>query len=221
MAAYSMLIFDLDGTLINSLGDITWSLNRTLEQYGLARFTEELVKTFIGNGSRVLVEKAYAAASGSAGPSFLLDEMHRYYLEIYKKNLVRTTVCYDGVIELLTETKQSGLRNIILTNKPADFSTEVTRVLGLSSLVEEVIGPDSYGIRKPDPGVVNLLLERYGISREKTLFIGDSGVDIETALNARITSAVLTYGFGSTRDFTRADFMLDRFSDLKHVIDLD
>lgn len=217
---YSLLIFDFDGTLINSLDDIAWSLNEALSIYGYRSFTPDQVKQFIGFGTQELVRRALESAEPEKAARPDAGEVFNALLEIYRKNMVRTTDCYDGVRELLTLTKEKGLKNVILTNKNAKSSVMVARELGLTPLVEEVIGPETYGIKKPEPGVVHMLMERFNIDPGKTLFIGDMIVDVKTAQNAGISSVGATYGFGSPEQLEGADYLIDSFSELKNIIGL-
>lgn len=185
-----LIAFDLDGTLIDSRRDLTDSANQLIEELGGTPLTEADVSLMIGEGARVLVKRVLNAAGLPEHESALPR-----FLDIYDTRLLNHTVPYEGVVDALLAARTHG-RVAVLTNKPLAPSERILDGLGLRALVDEVIGGDGPHGRKPDPTGLRALMERAGADAERTLLVGDSAIDRETASRAAVRCCLAAYGFG-------------------------
>jgi phosphoglycolate phosphatase len=210
---YDLLIFDLDGTLIDSVGDIADALNRALGELGVAPHSDAAVARMIGNGVVELVRRGL----GPAHERFLEEAVHRYRAAYTQRPLGRTGL-YLGVKETLTAL--SFVDKAVATNKPGQVSREILKQLGVADHFVAILGEDDVGRKKPDPLIVDILRGKSGASRARTLYVGDSLVDADTADAASVDLALVTYGY-SDPDAIRARkarHHLDRFTDLKRLL---
>ena len=212
-----LIIFDLDGTLVDSRQDIATSVNELLTGLGRPELPSEEVFAFIGNGVRKLLERSL---QGSA-TSEKLDEAVELYLQIYRRRLLDTTSVYPGVREALMELEAftSAPRKSVLTNKPTKESLAVLEGLDLARFFDRVHGGESFPKRKPDPMGVDALIESTGARREQTLLVGDSCVDYDTARNAHIRVSLVTYGIGAEEVRSLSpDFFIDDMRELLPIV---
>jgi len=208
-SAVRVLIFDLDGTLIDSKLDLAHSINATLEHMGRAPLTHDKIFSFVGNGAPVLVRRALGEGVTDAEA----DAGLVYFLSYYRAHMLDNTVPYPGVREGLQLLENHPMA--ILTNKPVRFSQAILDGLGLAKYFRFVYGGNSFEKKKPDPMGVETLLRDFGAAPQEAMMVGDSDVDVRTARNAGIWSCGVTYGLGS--DGLRAnppDLMLDTLTDL-------
>ena len=207
-----LVIFDLDGTLVDSSEDITLSVNELLVDAGLDPLSIAEVRDYVGNGVTKLVERALPDSSASE-----IDRAVSRYREIYRRRLLEHTVAYPGVVEALR-----GLRalckNAVLTNKPLLESRMILEGLELNKFFFSVYGGDSFDRMKPDPGGVERLLAEGEVKRTEALLVGDTEVDFETARNARIACCLVTYGPTPYR--TRSLDADYRVTDLRELVAL-
>jgi phosphoglycolate phosphatase len=211
---FPALLFDLDGTLIDSAPDLAAALNRVLASAGREMLPFIQVRGMIGNGARKLVERGYRA---SGGPPEDLDAETERFLSIYGRALACHTRVYDGVAETLAMLAARGHRLGIVTNKPFAPTLGVLQALDLSRhfAPEHVVGGDSVATRKPDPEPLMALLDRMGHEAEAAIMIGDSANDIEAARAAGVRSIAVSYGYcrGAPADLG-ADRLVDRFGEV-------
>lgn len=187
------LVFDLDGTLIDSRQDITTAINRMRAERGLPSLPLEKVVTMVGEGARLLVERALGGeVTGEA-----LDEALASYLEHYRQICLDTTRPYPGV-ESMLETLAGLYPLALLSNKGEALSRRILEGLGLQRFFREVLGGDSLPSRKPDPAGLLLLADRLGVPPERLLLVGDTWVDAMTARNAGSLFALVEWGFPRT-----------------------
>lgn len=184
-----LVIFDLDGTLIDSARDIAHSVNEVREQLSLAPLPISEIESYIGNGVRALLERALEGCDRDAR-----EHAHDAYLPIYRRRLLDHTRPYPGVSTALEQLAAPGRTLSVLTNKPILESVMILEGLGLERHFASVYGGDSFARKKPDPTGVIRLLEEAGARRNETLFVGDSSVDLETARNAGVSCCLVTYG---------------------------
>jgi phosphoglycolate phosphatase len=189
---FQLIVFDLDGTLVDSKRDIAESANATLVAHGASPLTEEAIGRMVGNGAPVLVARAFAAA-GCAAPPDALDR----FLAIYHARLLTHTRPYDGIPDLLADLAPR-VALAVLTNKPIEATRGILDGLGLARYFasERVIGGDGPFPRKPDPAGLNHLMERCGVTPGATVLVGDSVVDWRTAHAANTHVCLARYGFG-------------------------
>ncbi len=186
-----LLIFDLDGTLIDSAKDLAISMNATREHFGMAPVDPELIYSYVGNGAAVLVRRALGPDASEA----LVQEALLYFLKFYRVHALEHTQLYPGVRETLEELSKSGHHLAVLTNKPVRISFDIVGALGLQSHFLRVYGGDSFTNKKPDPIGINTLIGEANGSSNATLMVGDSGVDVQTARNAGVPSCGVAWGF--------------------------
>jgi phosphoglycolate phosphatase len=184
------VIFDLDGTLIDSAPDIRAALNRVLATRGLPDLSAEAVQGMIGDGAKVLVDRAWAAQGRIAEPADLAD-----FLADYEQNSSVETVVYPGLMAALEELTRNGHRLAICTNKPAVATAGILEPLGLQKFFPVVIGGDSTPYRKPDPRHLAAAVTALGASR--TVMIGDHDNDMAAARGLGIPSIFASWGYGS------------------------
>jgi phosphoglycolate phosphatase len=191
MVMNRLIVFDLDGTLVDSRRDLAESANELLESYGARPLTEDRVTAMVGEGARILVERVLAAAAVERPVLEALDG----FLSIYDRRLTNHTREYPGVRDAL-EGVGARAQLAVLTNKPGHHATRLLQALDLSRYFTSVIGGDSAFPRKPDPTALVHLITRAGATRASTLMVGDSMVDVETARRASTALCVARYGFG-------------------------
>ncbi len=214
---YHLVIFDLDGTLIDSSADIHAALNLALADVGLPTHSETAVRSMIGNGVRVLVHRAVGEPAGAAaGPSGerLLEEVIRRYRAHYRTRGITDTRLYPGVAEGLARAPE--VAKAVATNKPGVQARPILASLGIADRFFAVLGEDDVGATKPDPKVVELLCRRAGVARQRTLCVGDSPVDAETAGAAGVDCCLVSYGYGAPAELARAcaRYRADTFGDV-------
>ncbi|MEO8070945.1 MAG: HAD-IA family hydrolase [Acidobacteriota bacterium] len=189
------MVFDLDGTLIDSRQDLANSVNEMLGSYGAAPLSLEAVTGMIGDGARQLVERALAAASVNALPS---DALVRF-LSIYDRRLLEQTRPYPGLVDVVRAAATRASLALI-TNKPETPSRRLLEAFGICDCFQWVIGGDSGFAKKPDPASLRHVIRLAAATPLTTLFVGDSHVDIETARNAGTRMCAVLYGFGEVRE---------------------
>ena len=186
-----LLIFDLDGTLIDSKLDLAHAVNATRRHMSMPELEHERVYSYVGNGAPVLIRRAM----GEAATEAQVQEALEFFLEYYREHYLDYTVLYPGVKESLDRFRDAGKRMAVLTNKPVGISKAIIDGLGVHAHFFQVYGGNSFDFKKPHPAGVEALLRETGIAPARTLMIGDSSVDMQTARNGGIASAGVTYGF--------------------------
>lgn len=210
-----LLIFDLDGTLIDSSRDLAISMNATREHMGMAPLDPNLIFSYVGNGAPVLVRRAM----GPGASEEAVAEALAFFLKFYRVHALEHTRLYEGVRETIEALADANHTLAVLTNKPVRISTDIIAALGLSSELPKVYGGDSFLYKKPDPIGINTLRGETGVGNRETLMIGDSAVDVQTARNAGVPSCGVEWGFqpeGFSTD--PPDFLLRRPQDLLELV---
>ena len=221
VARLKLLVFDLDGTLIDSAQDLCNSVNATLSRFGREPLADEMIAGFIGNGAMVLVRRSFAAAVGAVADEELLAEAYKYFLDYYREHKLDYTYAYDGVLEALAALKQlhdlpdgAARAMAVLTNKPVRPAREICAALGLAPYFLSIYGGNSFSTKKPDPEGLMALMAEAGAQPEETVMIGDSKVDVLTARNAGAWSIGCTFGLApETLTATQPDVMVDSPAD--------
>ncbi|HCL03116.1 MAG TPA: HAD family hydrolase [Lachnoclostridium phytofermentans] len=190
MQQIKTVIFDLDGTLLNTLEDLQSSVNATLSTYGYPERSLEEVRQFVGNGVARLMELAVPEQLDSEKSKEVLDNFKLHYA----KNCNNKTKPYDGILTLLSDLKNQGYRLAIVSNK-FDAAVKDLNQLYFSNFIEIAIGQREGVRKKPYPDTVNIALKELGSCAEEALYIGDSEVDIETAKNASLRMISVDWGF--------------------------
>jgi phosphoglycolate phosphatase len=187
---HGLIVFDLDGTLIDSRRDLTDAVNLLITERGGGALSEDAVGRMVGEGARVLVHRALEAAGLDDEPGSMTR-----FLEIYDARLLNHTRAYDGIAEAVRAARRHA-RVVVLTNKPSAPSLRILEGLGLRALFDDVVGGDGPLPRKPDPASLHALMDRDGIEAARTLLIGDSLIDFETAQRAAVRCCMAAYGYG-------------------------
>ena len=190
----SLVVFDLDGTLIDSRLDLALSTNEMLGTYGAPALPVDQVTMMVGEGARKLVERALGAAGLDPAEPQALPR----FLDIYGRRLLVHTRPYDGIPDVVAELSRSHTL-AVLTNKPADPTRRLLEAFQLAPHFERVIGGDSEWARKPDPAGMHALMSGQGVAARDTWLVGDSMIDVETGRRAGVRLCVVLYGFGQAR----------------------
>ena len=186
---YEHLVFDLDGTLVDSRADLAAAVNYVLLSLGLPELLPPTVYGYVGDGARVLIERALGPAQEDRVPAGLAAFMH-----YYGAHLLDATRPYPGMVEALGVLGARGVTLSVLTNKPVAMSRAILEGLGLADRFLDVVGGDSLPVRKPDPAGVEYLRARTGTALAHMLLVGDSGVDVRTARAAGIAFCGVRWG---------------------------
>jgi phosphoglycolate phosphatase len=209
------LIFDLDGTLIDSKQDLIHSVNAMLEEMAREKLAEETISGYIGHGAPTLVARALGGSATEEERKHALQ----FFLAYYEEHKMDSTCTYPGVEETLAQLHRTNLPMAVLTNKPARISVRILDALGLTTYFRVIYGGNSFETKKPDPLGANTILGEFGAAPEQTMVIGDSEVDVQTARNAGAMAAAVNYGFGvHDRALYPADVYLDNIAELVPLI---
>ena len=187
---FNAFIFDLDGTILDTLWDLRDSVNFALEHNGLPCRSTEEIRAFVGNGIRLLIERA---VSGNTDAK-IIDKCFADFKEHYKLNSANSTRAYDGVIDVLLQLKNKGAKLCVVSNK-ADFAVQTLVEQYFSGVFDFAVGEKEGVRRKPFPDSVYTAMEYIGADKSKTVYIGDSEVDVETAVNSQVPCIAVTWGF--------------------------
>lgn len=192
MRQYDTYIFDLDGTLLDTLDDLTAAVNYALRQHGMPEHTRKEVRQMVGNGVRLLMVRA--VPDGDKNPRF--DDAFRTFREYYMEHSLDTTRPYDGITELLQTLRRQGKRVAVVSNKFYAATRELCQHFFADS-VEVAIGEhEAEGIRKkPAPDTVNEAFRQLGVGRDNAVYVGDSDVDLQTAVNSGLPCISVLWGF--------------------------
>lgn len=195
MKEYKTYIFDLDGTLLNTLADLAASTNYALRQYALPEHSIDDVRRFVGNGVKKLMERA--VPNGLDNPQF--EEVYATFRQHYMEHSLDTTRPYDGIVSTLAELKARGKRIAVVSNKMYEATQELCRHF-FGDYVEVAIGEREDIKKKPAPDTVNEAFRQLGVSKEGAVYVGDSDVDVMTAKNSGLPCISVLWGFRD-RDF--------------------
>ena len=210
----NLLIFDLDGTLIDSKRDLIHSVNAMLRELGRAQLMDETISGYIGRGAPQLV----AQALGNRASKEEQKQALQFFLGYYEEHKMDTTRAYPGVAETLEAL--AALPMAVLTNKPVRISVRILHEMGLAKYFRAIYGGNSFETKKPDPLGAATILREFGASPREAILVGDSEVDVQTARNAGTLAVAVNYGFGvHDRTAHPADIYLDRFTDLKEFLE--
>lgn len=208
---FDIVGFDLDGTLIDTSGDLAAAVNYAVGQLGRPPFPVEAIKPFVGRGARVMLERALSA-SGECSAE-IIENALPVLLDYYQQNLAIHSVPYPGLISALDALAEAGIRLAICTNKAERFAAPLMEQIGLADRFASLIGGDTVGISKPDPAPIQAMIERAGGGR--CIFLGDTINDIAGARNAGIPSIAVSFGFveGTVAELG-ADAIIHHFDEL-------
>src|SRR5262245_22130572 len=220
-----LLVFDLDGTLVDSRLDLTNSINAMLRHYQRPELPAEVIAGYIGNGAPMLVRRSL----GDPDNETFVQEALLYFMAYYREHKLDTTYVYDGIKEALEQIRNSrngspsatvnSCKMAVLSNKPVGPSQAIVDALGLGQYFFQVYGGNSFHTKKPDPVGMQALLEESGARAEETVIIGDSDIDVLTARNAGTYSVGVTYGLAPhTLEDAPPDVLIDHPQELTLVL---
>jgi phosphoglycolate phosphatase len=214
-----LVIFDLDGTLIDSRLDLVHSVNAALRHIGRPELPEDIIAGYVGDGAPILIQRALG---GEAVDEPLVRRGLEFFLSYYRQHKLDHTTVYSGVAEALAaiQSSQNGVprRMAVLSNKPVIPSRAIVEALGLGSFFSQVYGGNSFTTKKPDPEGARKLLEEYRVRPEQAAMVGDSHVDIQTGQNAGLFTIGVTYGFAPhTLEDEPPDVLVDSPQELGQV----
>ena len=192
-----LIVYDLDGTLVDTLGDIAAAANHLLRQVGSPELPAREIRRYIGRGVHELVRGCL-----KSDDPVRLEQGVTIYRAYYAAHLVDQSRLYPGALAVLTHF--NARRQAVITNKPNPFSRDILRAVGVEGLFCAIVGGDSEYPKKPHPASIRALMETWGVSPAETLFIGDSPIDIETGRNAGVLTVGVTHGFSDEDELRRA-----------------
>jgi phosphoglycolate phosphatase len=225
-----LLVFDLDGTLIDSAQDLCNSVNETLKAFAREPLPDPAIASFVGNGAPMLMRRSLALASNVRPEDVdeeLLGRAYQFFLKYYREHKLDFTYAYEGVLEALKalnhlhESAGGAKRTMaVLTNKPVRPARGICEGLGLASYFLHIYGGDSFAAKKPDPLGLRALMQETGAQPEETVMVGDSQVDVQTARNAGTWAIGCAFGFGpQTLAVTPPDVLVDTAADWTEVLE--
>lgn len=208
------LIFDLDGTLVNSVTDLTGAVNHVLGMHGRLAVTEETLKTFVGDGLSNLLSRALGSDD--------VDLLHRaaeQFRPFYDAHCLDNTRLYDGVVEALD--RFASKRLAVVSNKPEGFTKKILEGLGVAGRFEIILGPESVKRQKPDPESNLLVASRFGVPAARFCCVGDRKTDVEAGRAAGMMTVGVTYGIGEAIaiEAAKPDALIARIADLEKYIE--
>ena len=215
---YKVCIFDLDGTLTDTVESLTYSVNATLSELGLSQITEEQCKAFVGSGARKLIERSLKAAGD---PELLhVEKAMEVYGRVFKENCTYHVAPYEGIVEMLDTLKTLGVRLAVLSNKPHLQTKDVVATFFGADIFTCVQGQQEGIPRKPDPAAVFMIAKELNVATEECLYIGDSDVDMQTGNAAGVTTIGVTWGF-RTREVLKengAAYIVDKAQEIISIV---
>ena len=213
----ALVIFDLDGTLVDSVEDLCNSVNAARAYMGLPPLAHELVASYVGNGAPVLIRRAM----GPEATEEQVQEALGFFLSYYREHMLDHTRPYPGVVETLEKLHECGVRMAVLTNKPQRFSRDLCAGLGLAKYFFQIYGGNSFEQKKPDPVGIRTLMQEAGAKPQETWMVGDSATDVLTARNAGVRAVGVTYGISpETLRQAPPDFLIDSITQLPSILGL-
>ncbi|HSR73258.1 MAG TPA: phosphoglycolate phosphatase [Sulfurovum sp.] len=218
-----VILFDLDGTLIDSVPDLALAVNRMLEALDRETFGEDTIRYWVGNGAQVLVKRALSGKTeiDESLDQTLSEEALKRFFMFYGENLCLNTATYPNVSTTLHALKEKGYRLVIVTNKPFEFVAPILKGLKLDGLFDFWLGGDSLDKKKPDPLPLLHACEKMQVSVEKCVMVGDSRNDLLAAKSAGMQSIGVTYGYnyGENISIYEPDLIVDDFADITAAFD--
>ena len=212
---YKAVIFDLDGTLLDTLGDLTDSVNEMLREYSCPERSIEEIRLFVGNGMKNLVERSVPENFDKTK----LNSAYEFFRQTYKKNMRNKTCPYDGILQCLEELQKLGIKIAVTSNKNDDAVKGLCKEY-FGSLVTLAVGAREGVPSKPDPTMVNNVIEELNVEKTDCIFVGDSDTDIITAQNAGLKSIGVLWGFRDREVLEKsgADFVISQSEDILKIV---
>jgi phosphoglycolate phosphatase len=214
MKKIKAVLFDLDGTLLDTIDDIADSANYTLEHFGYPTHPVGAYRHFVGQGADHLL---CAIVPGSARAPENIDNLKKIYVERYNAHSLDKTRPYDGIVEAVKKLREAGLKLAVVSNKSEHATKSTVSSTFPEGLFDFLAGAKPGVPLKPDPAIVRIVLGEFGITPDEAFFVGDTSIDLATAKNARCPSIGVTWGF-RPEEVTGADFVIDDPSELPGLV---
>jgi phosphoglycolate phosphatase len=215
------IIFDLDGTLIDSAPDLGTACNKVLAKYARRPISRSETMQFVGNGAAKLIERAFQATGTALSETDIITRTDEF-LDFYRGHEADETRLYDKVETTLHRLKQDGWRLALCTNKPAEPTRNLLRDLNLSGFFEVVVGGDELDGKKPDPQMLYYVLEKMNLTVDDAIMVGDSPNDINAARNANMRNIAVSYGYRKvTLEELSADIVIHQFDEITEALNSD
>lgn len=210
----SLVMYDLDGTLLDTASEIAAAVNLTLTEFGAESVDEWRIRAWIGHGAAKLMEEAWRTMK----PGARLDDVMASFSKHYRETVGKSSRPFPHVMETLRKVQALGIKQAVITNKETSFTQRVLEKHGMTDLFDLVISGDTLPVRKPDPAVIRHCLNTLHETPERSLYVGDSDIDVATAKAADVVCWAVPYGYNSGRDIKQAgaDRLID---DLRAVHD--
>ncbi len=210
-----LVIYDLDGTLVDAFEDIWLGVNHALRIHRLAELPFDLVKSYVGDGPRMLIRRCLGELHAGQ-----FDPVYQSYRSYYSANPTQKASVYPGTIATLTRLREQGCQQAILTNKPEEVTLQTCENLGLSALVDGIWGERPERPRKPDPQALLLVANHFGVVPEECVLIGDGLPDFQVARAAGAKSILVTYGLQTRQqaETLQPDAVIDAFDELQNIL---
>ncbi len=196
-----LCIFDMDGTVLNTINTISYFANNALNKYGFESIETDRYKTLVGNGAYVLVKRMIEVVGGTDED---FEKVYEHYNTTYDNDFMYLTGAYDGVLEMLDELKANGIKTAILSNKPDGTAKKVSDEVFGAERIDLCYGAREGKALKPDPESVLEIIDLFGVEKEECLYIGDTATDIQTAKNAGLYSIGVLWGFRDEKELRDA-----------------
>jgi len=217
-----LILFDFDGTLIDSVPDLVFAINEMQSQLNREHFEEQLVRSWVGNGAQTLVKRALSknVLVDEALDQKLFEKALAIFLESYKKNVCVKTKTYEGVVSTLHLLQKRGYKMAIVTNKPHNFVAPILEQLGLNDFFALFIGGDALEYKKPHPQPLEYICQEMNVSIVNAVMVGDSKNDILAANAANMQSIAVSYGYNYEEDISiyNPTVVIDHFRDILEVL---
>lgn len=214
------VFFDLDGTLVDSVPDLTVAVDMMMNQLGLPLRGEEQVRQWVGNGIENLIRRALANDIAGQAPEILVDKARPLFKAAYREYLCQRSRLYPGVLEGLDVLYKSGFKLACITNKPTEFTLPLVERIGLGKFFQTVVGGDCIANKKPAPDALLLAAQRLKVDIDRGLMVGDSVNDVGAARNAGCQVVCVPYGYNHGRDIREAhpDAVIDSIAELPALL---
>lgn len=212
-----LCIFDMDGTTVNTINSIAHFANNALNKYGLSSIDTERYKIIVGNGAKVLIERAIDITGGTKEQ---FEKVLVEYNTTYDNDFMYLTEAYEGIINMLKALKEMGVENIILSNKPHSTALKVSDALFGNDLIKRCFGGRDGVPLKPDPQAVYEILELEGVKKEECIYIGDTSTDMKTGKGAGLFTVGVLWGFRGREELetSGADVIISNPSELIDIV---
>ena len=214
LSRIQLVVFDLDGTLVDSKTDLALSVNAVREQMGLMSLPLEVIASYVGHGVAVLIRRSLEKCATDEN----VEKGLAFFLEYYREHMLDNTMLYPGVLDALGLLQARKLA--VLTNKPVNFSREMLMRLGIASRFQYIYGGNSFPQKKPDPVGLFKLMQDLRVPPEQSMIVGDSDTDVLTGRNASVWTCGVTYGFGANSlEAVPPDILIGDLRELPALLD--